>query len=72
MRIGHLMLDALLSVGLPDHEAAVVVAAIGRHAEVLQRLVHAVVPDADLHDLARFLRGRDLAAESLGRAPRPP
>ena len=35
------------------------VPAIGRHTEVLQRLVHAVVPDPDLNDLARFLRSRN-------------
>ena len=48
--------------------------AIRRHTEVLQRLVDAVVPDPDFHHLARFFRGRDLAAELLGestRSPRP-
>jgi hypothetical protein len=48
MRIGDLMLDAFLSVGLPDHEPAIVCPAIGWHPEVLQRLVHAVVPTTAL------------------------
>ena len=42
VRVGDLVLDALLAVGLPDHEATIVIPAIRRHAEVLQRLVHAV------------------------------
>src|SRR5258708_2132937 len=33
MRIGHGMLDALLSIGLPNHEAARVFLAVGRHTE---------------------------------------
>src|SRR5258707_823668 len=65
MRVGDRMLDALLSVGLPDHEAAVVCPAIRWHAEVLQRFIYAVVRDPDFHDRARFLRGRNPGAESL-------
>jgi len=56
-----------LPVGREDAEARPV-GGIRRHAVVLQRLVDAVIPGADLHDLPRFLGGRDLAAELLAQA----
>jgi hypothetical protein len=36
MRIGHYMGDALLSIGLPNHEAALAPRAVGRQAKVPQ------------------------------------
>src|SRR5258707_11812820 len=65
MRIACRLIGPLLSVGLKDSEALPSSLAVGRHTEVLKRLLRAVVPDTDLHDLARLCRSRYLAAESL-------
>src|SRR5271170_8159241 len=60
-----------LPIGLPDLEAGVVFRRVRRQTKMPQRLFHAIVPDADLHDPARVLRRRHLAAEFLAEAHRP-
>lgn len=58
--------ETLLSIGLPNHEAGLASQAVGWQTKILQRLLDAVIPDADFHDLARLVRGRHLASELLG------